>query len=111
MQEEGGESGDDGEQDGQGTRLVLGVELSRLGPVRVDIWFDARSLRARFLCGDAECARRMALGLEAVAPLLVTGERSITLSAGVGEPEELDLARADTDVSVLRERGLMDVSG
>ena len=111
VQEDGGERGADGEQDGPGTRLILGVELSRLGPVRVDIWFDAKSLRARFLCGDAECARRMALGLADIAPLLERGQRSVTMSAGVGDPEELDLSRAVTDVGVLRERGLMDVSG
>lgn len=92
-------------------RVTLGVELSRTGPVRVDLWLRAGSLAGRVLVEREELAVRARARLAELAQRLATEGRSVRLTAGVGSREDLAVEDRMLDIAYLRDHRLMDVEG
>ena len=101
----------DGEGEGESTRIVLGVDFSALGPVRIDLLRSEHLLSVRLLCASEEVAARIRADYGTLVELLETGERPVNVFARQGTPNEVSVSAHTLDISFLREHHLMDVSG
>jgi hypothetical protein len=105
-EEDGEEQRDEG-----ALRVVLGVELSALGPVRVDLRLRDDSVQARFLVADRALAERLHAGFAELSERLSSDERRVRLVASVGTPKELDVGAHAHEVEYLEQNRMLDVSG
>jgi hypothetical protein len=92
-------------------RLVLGADLSALGPVRVDLTARPGLLHVRLLAAREDVAERLARDAQGLAERLATDGRRVVLTAAHGRLEDVDLSRRAREVNWLRDHPLMDVRG
>jgi len=92
-------------------RVTLGVELSRLGPVRVDLVLGPSVLSARFLVTSEEVARSLRERLDELDARLGGGARRVDVRVRVGTPLEARRGFSPGDIRYLQDHPLMDVSG
>ncbi len=92
-----------------GERVTVGVEFSRLGPLRAEILLKHDRLHLRLGATRPETVALLRGELEALGRQLSARGRELNLSIVQHEPEREDLAAAD--LGYLREHHLMDLSG
>lgn len=106
-----GEGGGEGADPESGTRLVVGVDFSRLGPVRADILSKAGRLTVKLSVAQAALAQRLRSDLGELSEMLGGEAQSVRLSVVESDPHEADVDDLAHDIRLLREQHLMDVSG
>ncbi len=104
------------EEDGAGeeagaSRITLGVDLSRLGPVRADLVLGPRSLSVRVLVTREDLARRIEADLRALRGRLGDGQRAVEVRVRLGTREEAALGERPLDIRFLRENRLLSLTG
>jgi len=92
-----------------GERVTLGVEYSRLGPVRADLLLKRERLHLRLSAARPETLARLRGESAALEQLFADQGRELQLSIVQQEPEQPDAAGAE--LRYLREHHLMDLSG
>jgi hypothetical protein len=92
-------------------RMVLGLELSSLGPLRAELTLTPSLLAVRLLVTRAEVARRLEQELGELRARLAGGRRAVELAVRIGTPAEAELGLEPLDTRYLREHNLMDVVG
>jgi hypothetical protein len=92
-------------------RVVVGVELSRLGPVRAELELVPDKLVARVLVTRTDVATRMQADLVELSERLAPAGLGVHLSVRVGKPEEARVASRPLDIGFLQDHRLMDVEG
>jgi len=97
--------------DEQPFRLSLGLELSKLGPLRADLALTRGQLSLRLLVTRAETVARIAPALAGLRERLAGGRRSVELAVRRATPAETALGLDPLDIRYLRERHLMNVAG
>ena len=109
-----GENEEHGDGEGareHGHRLALEVELTALGPVRVELWMAEERLAARFLVESEHVAAALTQAFDRLTERLEKGAGSVVLSAAVARPEELRSEGRIADIGYLRDNRLMDLEG
>jgi hypothetical protein len=91
--------------------LVLGLELSRLGPVRAELVLAPASLSVRILVTRASAARRIETELAGLRARLGDGRRALDLRVRRGTPAEVLQGLGPRDMRYLREHHLLNVAG
>lgn len=92
-------------------RLTLGLELTRLGPLRADFALTPARLSLRVLVTRADVAQRVEAGLELLRRRVGDGRRAVDASVRLGTPGEAELGLRALDIRYLREHHLMNVAG
>jgi hypothetical protein len=90
--------------------VVLSVDFSSLGPVRVDVALATGALHVRLLAERAEIAERLRAESEPLARRLEDGRHAVHVFARAATPGELGDGEHPLDIRFLREHHLMDVS-
>jgi len=93
----------------QGERVTVGVEFSRLGPLRAEVLLQHGRLHVRLGAARGATVTLLRGELEALGRQLSGEGRELSLSVVQDEPDPTDLA--GSDVAYLREHHLMDLSG
>lgn len=71
-----------------GTRIAIGTEFSRLGPVRADLAVTSERVVLRLLVADPETARRVRAGAAELRERLASGGREVLVAIAEATPEE-----------------------
>ena len=98
---------------GQGDmqRVVVGVDFSKTGPVRIDALLRPGSVSVRLLVERTEVADRIRKDVDELREKLAIDGRSVSLVVGVASAEMVEVEAHAMDIRYLREHHLMDVSG
>lgn len=94
---------------GEGERITVGVEYSRLGAVRAEILLQKDRLQVRLSASSAEATEILRRDLDQLAVELGAGRRTVGLAVVQREGEDAELI--GKDLAYLREHHLMDLSG
>jgi hypothetical protein len=94
-----------------GEILVLGIRLSRLGPVRAELALEKDRLLARIDVARPDLVERLQADYDGLAQRLRRGERQVQLFVRVLPEAEIEVEPERLDIRFLREHRLMDVSG
>ena len=92
-------------------RLIVGVSLSALGPIRVDMLRAGDQTTVRILVEREAVAQRLIQDSEELTRRLGSAGTSVTLHARVGTPDELALEEQARNVRFLHEHHVMEVEG
>ena len=90
-------------------RLSLEVDLSRLGPVRAELWLRARELCLRITCAEASTAAALERELDAVREELAPLGGALRCTIAVGAPA--GPRPGAEDLRWLERHPLMDLAG
>ena len=106
-QEGGSEGGEDAGE--QGERVTIGVDFTRLGPLRAEVLLKHERLHVRLGAARPETVELLRTEFDTLTRLLSAKGREVSLSIVQREPEQA--AAAETDLAYLRDHHLMDLSG
>ena len=106
----GREPAANGRDEDGATRLVLGVELSALGPVRIDATLRSSSVALRITVTGEQAAASIRGALGSLEERLAAGERTVRAHVVVAPLEATSIAELRDELSFLGERRLMDLS-
>jgi hypothetical protein len=105
------ERGAEGEEEAASFRMAVGLELSRLGPVRADLALTPTALVVRVLVTRADLARRLGAQAKELAARLGDGHRRVQLHVRLDAPERVRLNPRPLDIRFLQEHRLLSVDG
>lgn len=105
------DEGSDGRERTGARRIALGVELSSLGPVRVDLLLGPSVLSVSLLVTRPDLAQRIEQDLETLRSRLDSGARGVRISVRLGTPEEASVGARPLDTPYLHEHRLLNVAG
>lgn len=111
LDRDGRGAGGQGEAGEDSFRVVVGVDLSRLGPIRADLLLRADQLALRLRVGRPDTARRLRRLAGELEERLTSAGRTVRIAVLEAGPEELGVERLARDIRFLREQHLMDVKG
>ena len=113
LERESTASDDDAAQEGgeRSTRVVIGVEFSKLGKVRADMVVRAGAIAARLRASRPVTAALLRASRPELEALLGGEGRRVMLSILDGTDAEVSVEQLAHDVDYLREHHLMDVEG
>jgi len=106
-EEERGESST-GEQDMH--RLTVGVEFSRIGPLRADLGVREGLVALRLQVTEERVAEALRAEVPDLVEHLALGDREVRVSVAVAPPQEVEVDRLSTNIRWLREHHLLDRS-
>jgi len=101
--------GEDGAEDS--FHVVVGVDFSRLGPIRADLLVRRDRLAVRLRVTRPEVAQHLRRAASILTENLAVGGHEVLLSVVDARPEEVDVERMAHDIRFLREHSMMDVRG
>lgn len=99
------------ERDAAPQRLVIGIDFSRLGPIRADLLMRSNDLIVRLTVERAETAEALRGVVERWREDLAVGGRSVQVAVSDQPDVDVQLHAVAPDVRFLAENHLMDVSG
>lgn len=95
-----------------GYRVVLGVDFSRLGPIRADLLLWQERLTVRLHVAQQDVADRLRLAASALEQQLAAAGVAVQLSVlDALEPEEASVDELIHDIRYLHEHRLVDLEG
>ena len=94
-----------------GTRIALGIELSRLGPVRADVRFDGTRITVRFSVERAGVAERIRADVEPLSEELAIDGRAARVEVATTSRAEASVGAEARNVRFLRDHHLVDLLG
>jgi len=100
-----------GADEDEAARLSLGVELSRLGPVRADFTLTPGTLFVRLTLVRPEVLAMLAQATEGLTRVLGGGRRAVQLSLRLGTRAEAEQGLGLLDARWLQEHHVMSVDG
>jgi len=109
-----GAEGDGGREGGGGEdsfHVVVGVDFSRLGPIRADLLMRGDRLAVRLRITRPEVAQHVRRAASGLQESLEAGGHQVLLTVVDARPEDVEVERMAHDIRFLREHSLMDVSG
>jgi hypothetical protein len=92
-------------------RMAVGVELSRLGPVRADLVLSPTSLVVRILVTRPELVAHLTAQVDALRERIGDGRRRVHVHVREATPADVHLGARPLDIRFLRENRLMNVAG
>lgn len=104
-------SGDEPGETPRPAHLVLGLELSGLGPLRADLTLAPDRLAVQVLATRPEAARAIAAHLDELREALSATGRTVELGVRVGPRVDVEDGLDPLDTRYLREHQVMDVVG
>ncbi|HEX6885302.1 MAG TPA: flagellar hook-length control protein FliK [Planctomycetota bacterium] len=103
--------GDEPEDGQRPAHLVLGLELSGLGPLRADLSLAPGRLAVQVLATRPETARAIAAHLDELRGALATAGRTVELGVRVAARADVEAGLDPLDTRYLHEHQVMDVVG
>jgi hypothetical protein len=91
-------------------RLTVGIEFSRIGPLRADLGVRDDLVALRLRVTDEAVARRLRAEVPELVERLASGGREVRVSVAVAPAPEVEVERLGTNIRWLREHHLMDRS-
>lgn len=92
-------------------RFVLGIEMSRLGPIRAELLLQDDMLGVRVLVTRPEVAARLRTDLAELRDRIAMGDRRVHIAVVEGTEREASIEPLVSDIRYLREHPLLDLSG
>ncbi len=92
-------------------RLMIGIDFSRLGPIRADLLLRERDLLVRLTVERPETAAALRALVESWSVDFAVGGRAVHVAITESQNVDVELRAVAPDVRFLAENHLMDVSG
>ena len=102
---------EDAEGDGsRGLRVVMGLTLRGLGPLRIDWFLTRTALSLRLVSPRPDVVARLRADVEEIASALGSTSAPAFVSVRLGEHDEVTVLDRPLDTAFLQDNALMDVS-
>jgi hypothetical protein len=92
-------------------KIVVGVDLSRTGPLRADLLVRSDSVSVRLTAARPDVVERLRAALPELEQRLALGGRRVLLSVTRADEDKVRLDEEVADVAFLREHRVMDLEG
>lgn len=105
---EGGSA--EGAEGERALRFSIGVEFSKLGPVRADLSLERNALAVRLTVATEITAELIRGDLDRLQVLLGSGGKGVSLTVTRGTPEQASVDSLERDIRFLSETPLLDLT-